>query len=43
MSESVNPGVELLVALVDAEEQDGEPLQVLAFEEGTLVRGPDQS
>lgn len=43
MSESLDPGVELLAALVDAEDQDGEPLQVIAFEEGTLVCGVQTS
>jgi hypothetical protein len=43
VSESLDPGVELLAALVDTEDQDGEPLQVIAFEEGTLVCGVQTS
>jgi hypothetical protein len=35
----VDPGLELLVALVDAKEQDGEPLQVLAYQQGVFVCG----
>lgn len=43
MSEPLEPGLELLVALVDAEEQDGEPLQVLAYHQGVFVCGVQTS
>jgi hypothetical protein len=43
VSESLDPGIELLVALVDAEEQDGEPLPVRAYEQGTFVGGVQTS
>lgn len=39
MSDPLEPGLGLLVELVDKEHQEGEPIEILVYEDGLLVVG----